>query len=222
MAALPPRTLTSGANLTDATSAIVLLHGRGAGGPGILSLADALDLGPRWAAVAPQAPSELGGSWYPHRFVADLADNEPWLSRALAQIADTIDALQVQGIASDRVVLAGFSQGACLAAEFAIRNARRWGGVLVFSGGLIGPPGTHWKATGSMAQTPVLLAGSDNDPHIPLVRAEESARAFSAAGAAVETDFYRGMQHTIAPGSIQAARRLLQTAELHPSVTEES
>lgn len=219
MPTLPPSTLTSGAPLARATVALFLLHGRGAGGPGILALADALDVPADWAVVAPQAPRELGGSWYPHRFTAEVFDNEPWLSQALDAIAQHVAAAEASGVSSDRIVLAGFSQGACLAAEFALRNARRWGGVLVFSGGLIGPPGTVWNTDASLSGTPVLLAGSDNDPHIPLVRVEESGRAFSAAQADVTTDLHRGMQHTIAPASVEAARNLLQASKLQSSVT---
>ncbi len=219
MPTLSPSTLTSGASLDRAKTALVLLHGRGAGGPGILGLADALDISADWAVVAPQAPAELGGSWYPHRFTAELFDNEPWLSRALSAIAEHVAALEAAGISSDRIVLAGFSQGACLAAEFALRNARRWGAVLVFSGGLIGPPGTKWNASASLSGTPVLLAGSDNDPHIPLVRVEESGRVFSAAQADVTTDLHRGMQHTIAPASIEIAQNLLRASKLQQSVT---
>ncbi len=220
MSALPPFTLTSGAPIAEATAVLVLLHGRGAGGPGIFGIADAIGLSSDWAVLAPQAPAELGGAWYPHRFVADLSDNEPWLSRALERVGQCVDAARSAGIAPDRIVLSGFSQGACLAAEFAMRSGGRWGAVLAFSGGLIGPPGTTWRMDGAMGETPVLLAGSDNDPHIPLVRVEESARAFTSAGALVTTELYRGMQHTIAPGSIETAREMLRTSGLQSSVTE--
>jgi predicted esterase len=216
MSTLPENVFTSGADLDRATGAVVLLHGRGAAGPGILSLAEAIGFDEStWAALAPQAPAELGGSWYPHRFTAELEHNEPWLSRALGQVAQTVAAIEAAGIPSERVVLGGFSQGACLAAEFALRHARRWGAVLVFSGGLIGPPGTRWTSAESLGGTPVLLAGSDNDAHIPLVRVEESARALSDAGAHVETDLYRGAWHTIVPDEIRSAQQMITHAGLH-------
>ncbi len=202
----PMPTLFAGAPPETARTALVLLHGRGARADDMLPLAAALGATPQTAIVAPQAP---GGSWYPQRFVAPLPENEPFLSQALAGLAETVAALEAAGIAAERVVLAGFSQGACLAAEFAARHARRYGALVAFSGGLIGPEGTRWAWGGSLAGTPAFLGCADADPHIPLARVEETARVLTGLGAAVTARVYRGTWHTIVPDEVAQAQALL-------------
>ncbi len=199
----PEHTAFAGADAAKATSALVLLHGRGATAADILSLADALGVPAGMAVVAPQA---AGNTWYPARFIAPLMDNEPELTRALETVGEVIESLDHHGIAPENIVLGGFSQGACLALDFALRHARRWGGVLAFSGGLIGPPGTTWKSPGTLDGTPVFLGCADADPHIPVVRVEESARVFDEHGADVTARLYRGMWHSILPEELDAAR----------------
>jgi predicted esterase len=150
--------LAAGAPLPDARAAVVMLHGRGATAESILSLSDVLDVG-GFAYLAPQA---AGGSWYPHSFLAPIESNEPWLSSSLEVVGETIAGIERAGIPAARIVLLGFSQGACLALEYAARLARRWGGVIGFSGGLIGPDGFPDYA-GSLDRTPVFKC-SDVDP----------------------------------------------------------
>lgn len=201
--------LTGGAPLGEATRALVLLHGRGADAEGMLDLAGVLaeDSAAAWTVLAPQAD---GGTWYPFSFLEPTFDNEPELSGALAVVGRCMATLAGAGIAPEQVVLGGFSQGACLAAEWAVRHAQRFGGLLVFSGGVIGPPGTRWDGfEGTFAGTPALLAVHDNDPHIPLVRVEETARVLSGKGAAVDARLYRGTAHTITADAVGAAQALL-------------
>jgi predicted esterase len=203
----------AGAPLKDARAAVVLLHGRGGSADDILSLAGALrqaDL----AYVAPQAP---GHTWYPHSFLAPLDENEPWLSQSLATLAAIVNDLASRGIAPDRVALIGFSQGGCLAIEFAARNAKRYAGVAGLSAGLIGPPGLTRDYQGSLDGTPVFLGCSDDDSHIPLDRVRVSAHVLTAMNAAVTERIYPGMGHTINQDEIAHVRRLLEGVNRVPA-----
>lgn len=198
--------LFAGTPLAQARSALLLLHGRGARAESILPLGEALEVPEETAIVAPQAP---GGAWYPARFIAPLPENEPYLSQALAQVGQAVAMIEAAGIEPARIALGGFSQGACLALEFAARHARRYQALLGFSGGLIGPPGTRWDFAGNLDGTPVFLGCADADPHIPIVRVEETAQALERLGAQVTAQVYRGGWHTIVPDEIARARTLL-------------
>jgi phospholipase/carboxylesterase len=195
---------SAGAPLKDARAVAVMLHGRGATAQDILSLTD--ELGQDVAYLAPQAP---GYSWYPKSFLAPLEQNEPFLSRSLATIAVVLSDLAGQGIASDQVMLLGFSQGGCLALEFVARRARRYGGVVGLSAGLIGPPGLARNYQGALRSTPIFIGCSDIDPHIPLDRVHESCRVLTAIGAVVTERIYPGMGHMINQDEIAHVRKLL-------------
>jgi phospholipase/carboxylesterase len=188
---------------------MVLVHGRGASAESMLSLADAF-AAPDMAYIAPQAPS---GSWYPYSFMAPTMLNEPYLSNALSTLANVVDDLGQQGIPAERIVLLGFSQGACLALEFAARNARRYGGVVGLSGGLIGPEGTPRDYTGALAGTPVFLGCSDVDSHIPLARVHESTNVLRALGGNVTEKIYPGMGHTVVQDEIDHVENILRRIE---------
>jgi len=184
---------------------MILLHGRGATGQSILSLAAELHH-PDLAYLAPQAE---GNTWYPYSFLMPLEQNEPYLDSALQRIAEVLAQVEAAGIPVERVIIGGFSQGACLAAEFVARNARRYGGLLVFSGGLIGPSGTLRNYTGTLADTPVFLGCSDVDFHIPKERVMESAEVLRKMGAQVIAKLYPGMEHTISEDELQQARQIV-------------
>jgi phospholipase/carboxylesterase len=207
MTMLKPKLISAGAPLGSARGAAILVHGRGATAQGMLSLTDAFDM-EDIAYVAPQAPS---GSWYPHSFLAPIARNEPDLSEALGTLASAIEDLRRQGMPDEKIVLIGFSQGACLALEFAARNARRFGGVIGLSGGLIGPEGTSRDYAGSLSGTAVFLGCSDVDFHIPLERVHESARAPKALGGDVTEIIYPGMDHTIVQDELEHAKAILNS-----------
>lgn len=195
----------AGVPVPAARAAAVLIHGRGATAEGMLALGGAFGA-QDVALVAPQAPA---GSWYPHSFLAPLDQNEPSLGQALGIVGETVDALARDGLGPERVVLVGFSQGACLALEYAARTARRYGGVAGLSGGLIGPPGTPRDYAGSLGGTPVFLGCSDVDAHIPEVRVHESADVLTALGGNVTTRIYPGMAHTIVDDEIRHVQRIL-------------
>lgn len=196
---------TAGAPLAEADGALILLHGRGASATNILELADFLAQ-PGLAFLAPQA---VGNTWYPYSFLAPLADNEPYLSAALRAVEESAARVAAAGIPPARLFFGGFSQGACLAAEYVARHARRYGGLLLFSGGLIGPPGTARDYAGTLEGMPVFLGCSDVDPHIPLARVEETAAVLGRLGARVDKRIYPRMAHTINEDEIAAAAQLL-------------
>ena len=200
----PVRTL--GAKLTQAAAAVVLLHGRGASAEDILGLATEM-YDERFAYLAPQA---AGHSWYPYSFMAPISQNEPWLSSALAKVGATVALAVEAGIARERIFICGFSQGACLSSEFAARNPARYGGVIAFTGGLIGPPEADLHHAGSLAGTPALFSSGDPDPHVPWSRVLASAEQFTAMGADVRTQRYEGRPHTVLPQEIQSAREFLR------------
>ena len=193
-----------GPSLEEAQSAVVLIHGRGDSSRGILALAPELQA-PRTAFLAPQA---LGFSWYPYSFLSEVELNEPWLSSALERVEAAV-AVVAAVIPEKRVVLMGFSQGACLVLEFAARNTRRYGGLVAFSGGLIGPDGTPRDYPGSLEGTPVFLGCSDVDAHIPVGRVHEAASILEGLGGEVEERIYPGMGHTINADEITWVSRML-------------
>ena len=185
--------LIGGDNLGQARAAMILVHGRGASARSILSLGT--DLGrDSLALLAPQAKAS---TWYPHSFLAPIEQNEPHLSSALNRLARLVDRVEASGISAQQLFLIGFSQGACLALEFAARNARRYGGIAGLTGGLIGPDITGRQYPGSFEGTPVYLASSDPDPHIPTERVDETASIFEEMGADVTKQFFQGMAHAI-------------------------
>jgi phospholipase/carboxylesterase len=220
-------TLESGAPLASAAGAILLLHGRGGSARDILALGEALQPPGTIALLAPQATNS---TWYPQSFLALREQNEPYLSAALERIATEVARIEAAGISTDRIVIAGFSQGACLATEFVASqpgrfaghvarfaghaarfagHAARFAGLIALTGGLIGPPGTEFHHAGSLGGTPALLVGGDPDPHVPWGRVEESARVLAAMGATVTTHRYPGKPHSVSGEEVVLARALV-------------
>jgi predicted esterase len=197
----------AGAPLGEAPAVAIMVHGRGAGPENILDLVPLL--GP--ARVTYLAPAAAHRTWYPNSFMADVASNEPWLSSALARLRSLVAEVEGAGVSRDRIVILGFSQGACLATEFAIRHASRFGGIVAFSGGAIGPPGTTWDESGRFDGTPMFFGCSDRDAHVPEARVIESADLCERMGAAVTRRIYPGMGHTIVKDEIAWAQGLLHS-----------
>lgn len=195
----------AGAPLSRAKAVVVMVHGRGADAEGMLSLAETFAQ-PDLAYLAPQAE---GRSWYPYSFLAPIACNEPFLSSAIQELDALLRRLAAEGFPPARVFLLGFSQGACLALEYATRHAQRYAGLVGLSGGLIGPEGTPRDYAGALAGTPVFLGCSDVDPHIPLARARETARVLGRLGGVVAERIYPGMGHGINDDEIRHVRGLL-------------
>lgn len=206
--------LQAGVPLGQAKLAVVLLHGRGASARDILGLSAAFDV-PGVAYVAPEAE---GHRWYPQSFLAPREANEPYLSSALAKVAAVVRSLEEAGFDRKQIVVAGFSQGACLATEFVARSQTQYAGLIAFTGGLIGPPGTDFKeltsqGVGGLAGMPVLFASGDPDPHVPWARVQESAAVLSAMGSSVVLKRFPGRPHTMTQAEIQLAQELLIQAQ---------
>lgn len=193
---------TAGEPLAQAQAAMIMLHGRGASSDDILSLVPHLNT----SGVAYLAPQAADLTWYPYSFLANLDQNEPGLSSALSVIDNLVTQVTDAGIPPERLMLLGFSQGACLALEYAARFPQRYGGIFGLSGGLIGPLETTFTHSGDMGKTPIFLGCSDMDPHIPLARVYESATVFTRLKATVDKRIYPNMAHTIVTDELDAVR----------------
>ena len=204
--------LQTGSPIQHASLAVVLLHGRGGSAEDILGLASAFDL----KHVAYFALQAAGHTWYPLSFMAPREANEPNLSSALARVSSIVEEIEQAGIRRNRIVIAGFSQGACLATEFVATHPAQYGGLIAFTGGLIGPPGSLRKngqySGHELDSMPALLSSGDPDPHVPWERVEESASILGAMGASVTLRRYPGRPHTITAEELDQARRLLEGA----------
>jgi predicted esterase len=162
---------------------------------------------PAFAYIAPQA---VGNTWYPYPFMTPTERNEPWLSSALSLLVETVWWINNQGIPTEKLIVLGFSQGACLATEFTARNARRYGGIAGLSGGLIGPDGTPRDYPGSLEGTPVFLGCSDIDFHIPKERVLETEQVLKRLGGEVTARLYPNMGHMVNEDEIEAVRSIMQ------------
>ncbi|HUI70057.1 MAG TPA: alpha/beta fold hydrolase [Spirochaetia bacterium] len=200
--------LTRGAPLSSARAAMILVHGRGGSADDMLGLASELPA----TGFAFLAPEAAGHTWYPNRFLAPIESNEPGLSSALS-VLGSIEANVIEaGISPELVFLLGFSQGACLVLEYVARNARRLGGVVGLSGGLIGPDSTPRDYLGTLDGTPVFMGCSDVDPHIPVERFQQSAEVLGRLGAKVTARLYPGMGHTVNDDEIAAVATMIRAA----------
>jgi phospholipase/carboxylesterase len=197
--------LTQGRPLSETGKALIMIHGRGADAQSILSLADHLPVAD-FTLFAPQATNH---SWYPYSFMAPAAQNQPALDSALTQVSDLVQSIQAQGIGSRAIYLLGFSQGACLTAEYATRHAQAFGGLLLFTGGLIGQQLDTSHYRGHFDNTPVLITTGDPDPHVPVSRVEETVHIMAEKGAQITNKIYKGRPHTILPEEIALAREIL-------------
>ncbi|MFW5695749.1 MAG: alpha/beta hydrolase, partial [Alkalispirochaeta sp.] len=197
-----------GADSDHATSALILIHGRGADAESMRPLGEAL----MTEHMAVHIPQALSNTWYPRRFIEPIEENEPFLSSALQVIDDIVRGFSARGIPPERVVIAGFSQGACLSSEYAARNPRRYGGILVFSGGLIGPLDTQFHYEGDLKGTPAFVGCSDTDFHIPVERVHETTHVLRGLGADVTERIYPNIGHTIIQDELDAAREITAAA----------
>ena len=141
--------------------------------------------------------------------MADISRNEPHLTSALQSLETVVAHAEAAGVARTRIALLGFSQGACLTSEFAVRHASRFGALIIFTGGLIGPPGTEWDHPGNFAGTPVFFGSGDPDAHVPVSRVMESAEVFTRMGADVKTSIYPGRGHWVGDEEVEIARAML-------------
>jgi predicted esterase len=195
-----------GKPLEESRGAVVMMHGRGRDTEDILRMAERIGE----ETFVYLAPAAKDNSWYPYSFLEPIEKNEPYLSHALEVIGDIVNDLVEKGILKRQIVLAGFSQGACLVAEYAARHAERYGGILLFTGGLIGPPGWRWRYGGSFNGTPIFLGTSDVDEFVPEQRVRETAEIFEKMGANITLRVYPGMDHVVNDDEIAVAKKILQ------------
>lgn len=197
--------IQSGKQTREATKALVMLHGRGGSAEDILSLANYLPVND-FALFAPQATNN---TWYPYSFLVDPKENEPWLSSALTVLKEVVADVLASGITTENIYFLGFSQGACLTLEFVTRNATKYGGVVAFTGGLIGNRIYEENYTGDFAGTPVFIGTSDPDPHVPVERVHASAEILNSMHAQVTKKIYKNMGHTISQEEINEVKTLI-------------
>lgn len=196
---------TAGSSIENAKKALVMIHGRGGSAEDILSLASYLSV-EDFALIAPQA---TGHTWYPYSFMAPPAQNEPFLSSALALLKETVSNIEAQGIAKENIYFLGFSQGACLTLEYVTRHAARYGGVIAFTGGLIGDKIYNENYIGDFAGTPVFIGTSNPDPHVPVERVYATTNILQDKGAVVTEKVYNNMGHTISQDELVQANNIL-------------
>ena len=197
--------VTAGVPADQAKKAMIMLHGRGASAVSILTLKDHLQLD-GYAILAPQATEH---SWYPYSFMAPVSNNQPALDSALEVIGSLVEDIKEQGIAQENIYFLGFSQGACLTLEYVTRNAGRYGGVIAFTGGLIGEKLISENYKGDFDQTPILITTGDPDPHVPVSRVNETVSLLKKLNAKVTVEIYKGRQHTISGAELDLANKLL-------------
>ncbi|MGJ3238210.1 MAG: alpha/beta hydrolase [Anaerolineae bacterium] len=196
-----------GVPLAQARAAMILIHGRGSDANGIIPLINHFEVD-HFTYLAPNAANS---AWYPQRFIEPRESNQPYLTSALAKVEAVLQEVQDAGISPEKVILLGFSQGACLATEFAARNPRRYGGVVALSGGLIGTDAELTGYEGSLAETPVFIGCSDVDFHIPVERVHQTRDIMQRLGATVDERIYEGMGHTINDDEVAAVNAMMQS-----------
>ena len=184
---------------------VILVHGRNSAPANILDLARRFER----PALTYLAPAAANRTWYPQSFLAPIGENEPGVSSGIAVVAGLVARAEAAGVPRHRIVVGGFSQGACLTSEFAVRHPARYGGLLIFSGGAIGAPGTTWTTDGNFSGTPVFLGCSDIDAHVPETRVRETADVFTRLGANVTLRIYPGMGHLVSDEEIALAQAVL-------------
>lgn len=200
--------VSAGKELNKDSKVLIMLHGRGADSQDILSLSQYLSVAD-FTLLAPQAANN---TWYPYSFLSPPAQNEPWLSSALSLLKELVDDLYAKGIAASNIYFLGFSQGACLTLEFTARKAAKYGGIIAFTGGLIGDKIYNENYTGDFANTPVFIGSSNPDPHVPVARVKESESVLKNMNADIVVKIYDNMGHTINENEIKEANRILQNA----------
>jgi len=197
--------VTAGKKLSEADKVLIMIHGRGGSAEDILSLASYLSVDD-FALLAPQATNN---TWYPYSFMAPPKQNEPWLSSALSLLQEVVEDVERAGIPSGNIYFLGFSQGACLTLEFVTRNAKQYGGVVAFTGGLIGDKIYPENYKGSFNNTPVFIGSSDPDMHVPVERVYATANIMKDMQADVTEKVYHNMGHTISQDEIEQANKLV-------------
>lgn len=184
---------------------LIMLHGRGANADDIMGLTQYLTVSD-FSIIAPEATNH---TWYPYSFLSPKSANEPWLSSALDLINSIVEELLAKGVVRESIYFLGFSQGACLTLEYVSRNAFKYGGVVAFTGGLIGNKVELENYKGNFEGTPIFIGTSDPDPHVPVERVNQTTQILRSLNARITTKIYQAMGHTISQDEIDQANRLI-------------
>ena len=201
-------TVYAGPELSLAKRAMIFVHGRGDSSDKMVNLANEVVQDPDMALIFPKATNN---TWYPKSFMAPTQENEPWLTSALENMAKVVAHIKSGGIQEKNIFILGFSQGACLALEYAARNATRYAGVMVLSGGLIGSDIDKSSYKGDFGGTEIFIGCSDVDFHIPVERLHASAAVLLEMGATVEKRIYPGMDHVINEDELEKIRSMIES-----------
>ena len=195
-------------NTKNPTHAVIALHGRGGTAENILTIFADITKENSVKILAPQAQNN---TWYPERFLVEQNKNEPWLSASLSVVDEAVTAAMGEGVVHENIVLAGFSQGACLAAEYIKRNPKQYGGGVIMSGGIIGSDteATTIIRKGSLAGTPIYLGCDNHDFHIPKERVLLTEQVFTQLDAKITCRLYDNLGHTVHPEAIEFLSTLL-------------
>jgi phospholipase/carboxylesterase len=197
--------ITAGKQLNKESRVLIMLHGRGGSAQDILSLSEHLAVN-EFTLLAPQATDN---TWYPYSFLAPVSQNEPWLSSALNLLKNLLDDLLALGVPHENIYFLGFSQGACLTLEFVTRHATKYGGVVAFTGGLIGDKITNENYKGDFQTTPIFIGTSNPDPHVPIERVYATTNILKNMNAKVTEKVYNNMGHTINQDEIENANKIV-------------
>jgi len=202
--------ITAGKELTKNGKVLIMVHGRGGSAEDIISLSSYLEV-KEFTVIAPQATNN---SWYPYSFLESPSRNEPWLSSALEVLKDIVDDLKSKGIPVTNIYFLGFSQGACLTLEFVARNASRYGGVVAFTGGLIGDKIYKDNYRGDFENTPMFIGTSNPDPHVPIERVYATSNILKQMNASVTEKVYDNMGHTINQDEMEVANKIIFNTQI--------
>ncbi|OYD44182.1 phospholipase [Sphingobacterium cellulitidis] len=186
-------------NTENPSKALIMIHGRGGSARDIMGLSEYLNV-QDYLLIGPEADQN---TWYPNSFIAPVSSNQPKLDIALELIQQSVDLAKSKGITTDNIYILGFSQGACLTLEYSTRNAMKYGGIIAFTGGLIGEELNLENYSGDFEGTKVFIGTSDPDFHVPVERVQESSKLMEKLGAVVNEKIYPNMGHTISQDEIQ-------------------
>lgn len=190
--------------LDNADEVMILIHGRGATAESMFPVGR-LFAGEKTAILAPQATNQ---TWYPNSFMAEEKSNQPWLDSAVEYVEKVLQ-VAIDAVGSKKVFLLGFSQGACLTTEVAARNANQYGGIIAFTGGLIGQEIIESRYQGDFAQTKIYVSNGDNDPHIPVSRSTETKKIMEKLNGNVQLEIFSGRPHTIIEDEVEQVQQFI-------------
>lgn len=197
--------IKAGKPFTETDKAIVMIHGRGGSAEDIISLQRFLSI----EDMAIYAPQATNNSWYPYSFMASEQDNQPALDSAIVTIGEAVEEIKTNGIKEEEIYFLGFSQGACLVLEYVARNAKKYGGVIAFTGGLIGKQLINDRYQGDFQGSRILISSSDPDPHVPVSRVTETVEVLKALGGEITLQLYKNKSHSISKEELELANKLL-------------